>query len=428
MIWIYRIFFFPIFIILLPIYLLKMIRRKGYADGFTQRFGNHLVLPKSNKKRLWVHTVSVGELASIKALLEQIIIENRYELVLTCTTSTAYKILKDRYAPRVLHIGIFPLDFWLFSFLTWKNLQPNCAILTDTELWPEHLHQAKQRGVPVLLLNARLSDRSLHRMKHIKLLVKRLLLDKLTWMGASSNYSAQRFLSLGMHPKRLSVIGNLKFDSAPINSPNKREFFRMQMGFDEKTIALLGSSTWDGEEKMLLEILQSGREKGLDIRLVLAPRHTERKPQIMELLKQCNWLNNRWHARSLHPQAHSDTLIYLIDTTGELAELTQAADIAFIGKSISPNFGGQSPMDAASLGVPIVTGPNMNNFVEIITELVGCKAAICETDAESVKKSLLELVSNPDTRSQMAKCAGKYAATQRGGTGKALAAIAKVNS
>jgi 3-deoxy-D-manno-octulosonic-acid transferase len=122
---------------------------------------------------------------------------------------------------------------------------------------------------------------------------------------------------------------------------------------------------------------------------------------VLQLFAQQDWLNNRWHARSSNPQANSNTLVYLIDTTGELAELTQAADIAFIGKSIAPNCGGQSPMDAASLGIPIVTGSNMNNFAEIISELISHKAAICAPDADAVKKALLDLISNTDARSQM---------------------------
>jgi 3-deoxy-D-manno-octulosonic-acid transferase len=162
MIWVYRILFLPALICSLPYHLWRMWRRGGYRHDFHHRFG--LVdrpPPKApGVKRIWIQAVSVGEAQALGPLLARLREQPNLEIILTTTTSTAYQIIREKYARDVQKVGVFPLDFWPFSRSAWRRLEPDLAVLMEGELWPEHLHQAHARKVPVALINARMSNRS----------------------------------------------------------------------------------------------------------------------------------------------------------------------------------------------------------------------------------------------------------------------------
>ena len=164
----YRILYPLFFIILSPYYFKRMVKRGGYGKNFFYRFGLWPSLPKKkNKKRIWIQAVSVGELSSIHPLLESLINQSDIEIVLSGTTSTGLKIAQKKYSEQILKLGPFPLDWFPFSSLAWSKIQPDLAICVDSELWPEHMNQAKKRRVPFYIVNGRLSDRSFKRLLSI---------------------------------------------------------------------------------------------------------------------------------------------------------------------------------------------------------------------------------------------------------------------
>jgi len=275
MLWAYRILFLPLLLLASPYYLWRMVRRGGYGAGFSQRLGFLPALP-AHPKRVWIQAVSVGEIEAIGPLLKELKASGQVDLVLTTTTSTGYRLARERYAEVCTFIGIFPLDFWPCSALAYRRLQPSAIVLTEGELWPEHLGQARARKLPTLLINARLSDRSFARHQRFKG-ASRGLLAGFTWIGSGSEEDARRLMSLGAEPANIDVTGNLKFDVAsdgPL-SLGERLVLRQALGFDglERSLVLLGSSTWEGEEVLLLDVVKTLRSEGIDARVHLAPRH-----------------------------------------------------------------------------------------------------------------------------------------------------------
>ena len=218
MILIYRVLYPIFFIILSPYYLRRMIKRGGYGKKLFYRLGFWpTLLPKnSNKKRIWIQAVSVGELSSINTLLQAFIADPKIEIVLSGTTSTGQEIAEKKHAKDILALGPFPLDWFPFSSLAWSRIQPDLAICVDSELWPEHMYQAKKRGVPFFIVNARLSDRSFSRLSSLSIF-RNLLLPNNLRILASSEKQRQRWITIGLDEQRTCNTGNLKVDIAPHN-------------------------------------------------------------------------------------------------------------------------------------------------------------------------------------------------------------------
>lgn len=419
MIWLYRLLYLPTLLAALPYYGFRMWRRGGYAKDFQHRLGffHRLKPPESGKQRIWLQAVSVGEVLAIGPLIEVLGKNDNVEIVVTTTTSTGYAEALKRYQKKTLCIGLFPLDFLLCTQLAWKRIRPSLIILTESELWPEHLHRANANEIPTFLINARISEKSFNRYKRVSSLSRRLL-RKFDFVYATSDLNKQRLLELGASPERIQTFGNIKFDVAvgePMVESTKRELYS-ELGFDSppnqpRPFILLGSSTWPGEERILLEIQAKLIKDGVDCRLLLVPRHAERASEITLLLEKQTLL---WHQRSIQKPAPEDVRIYLADTTGELARLTQIADLAFIGKSIPPNNGGQTPIEAAGLGVPILMGPNMSNFREVTRSLLRSGATHVVTDANSLEEKIKELIHDPVLRESMSKAGLAWHKRNRG--------------
>jgi 3-deoxy-D-manno-octulosonic-acid transferase len=418
MIWFYRLLYLPGLLIALPYYILRMWRRGGYARSFQHRFGRfHRLGPvAAGKKRIWLQAVSVGEVLAVGPLIDALQKDTNIEVVLTTTTSTGYSEARKRYAETVKSIGIFPLDFWLFSRATWNRIQPSAVILTESELWPEHLHQARKRKIPAHLINARISDTSFRRYQQVPTVARRLL-KKFRGIYAASEIDHARLLELGCPAERIHSTGSIKFDVAVGErcTEEARTTLREDLGFtarDEKEVfILLGSSTWAGEETALLEAQRELIAVGIDCRLLLVPRHVERAPELLQLLKAQDL---PWYQRSTGGEVPRNLAIHLADTTGELAYLTQTADLAFIGKSLAPNDGGQTPIEAAGLGVPVLMGSNMNNFKDVAKSLIRAGAAITVEHADELRSEVLKLAKDPSSRFSMQQAGLEWHKLNRG--------------
>lgn len=425
MIVLYRLLFLPLLAVALPYYLLRMFRRGGYADGFSHRFGRIPVPPRRDGvKRLWIQAVSVGEIGAIEPLLRELAKRPDIEVVLTTTTSTAYAIAREKLAGLTVARGVFPLDFAPFSAAAWKRIRPDAVVLTEGELWPEHLHRAKKSGVPAILVNARLSDRSFRRYSKVRPLAARLF-GKLDVILAGSAGDLDRLLSLGVSREKASCSGNLKCDvdvGAAPDEMEKRTLFTELFGECPaiRPLVLIGSSTWPGDEELLLDLAPRLREQNRDVRLLIVPRHAERRDAIAAL-PQLAGMNA--YFRSKHRSAPGPRDVCIADTTGELRRLTRAADLAFIGKSLPPNEGGQTPIECALLGVPQVFGPSMSNFRDISRGLVETGAAVRAPGAAGAGDAILALCRDSGARKTMSEAATRWSVANRGATARTLAAI-----
>lgn len=438
MIWLYRLLFLPLLLLATPYYLWRMRRRGGYAESFGHRFGSVDALPakRAGVSRIWLQAVSVGEMLAVAPLLEAFHREGRTEVYLTTTTSTGYKLAKEKYAGLTAGIGYFPVDFWAFSARAWRQVQPDLCILMEGERWPEHVHQAETRGVPIISVNARLSDRSFRRSLKVRPLL-RSLARGITRVLCASKRDEQRFKALGFPPEKLSTTGNLKLDvTIPLLTNAEQARLLSELGLGPGFV-LLGSSTWPGEEAALLTALQAARARGLTVSLLLVPRHAERREELRGLLEKSGLT---FHFRSEGPylaasakgeargtgssRLQSDGVdIAVGDTTGELRKFTQLADLVFVGKSLAPHDGGQTPVEAAVLGKPIVHGPAMTNFREIIRTLSEAGAVRKVETPEELVAVVVDLLANAAEREKLASAARGWYEVNRGATERTLAVI-----
>ncbi|MDR1255362.1 MAG: hypothetical protein LBJ94_00310 [Puniceicoccales bacterium] len=408
---IYRLLFLPLFLLMLPYYGIKMWRRGGYAKDLTYRLGFYPTLKKSGKKRIWLQAVSVGEVKAVGGLVDLLIADGRFEIILTTTSSTGYTLAGELYGGKILFVGLFPWDFYAFSALAWEKIRPDIALLMESELWPEHMHQARVRSSPIYLVNARLSDKTFARYAKFPALC-RAIFSPVTKILAQSKDVYDRFVALGIDGNKLSVSGNLKFDCTfPPIGASDRKALKTELGFGEESLILLGSSTWPGEEEWLIECFAMIRKRAKgDWRLLFVPRHAERRAEIMLSLKRGEFC---WHQRSRGP-AEAQVDICLADTTGELARLTSVADLVFIGKSLLGNSGGQSPLDAAAYGIPMVYGDNMTNFRAICQSLELSGGAVKAGDAAAAQSALVELAFDGQRRGQLSKILADWYVQNRG--------------
>ena len=419
MLWLYRILFPLALVLALPAYLRRALRRGGLRAHFGQRFGGHPRVPWSSRggSRIWLQAVSVGEMLAIAPLIDALHRDGA-DIYLTTTTSTGYRIGRDRYLTMVAGIGYFPVDWWPFSARAWRQIRPDLVILTEGERWPEHLQQAKQRGVPVIAINARLSDRSFRRLKRFPA-VARLLVGGVTRLLPGSTQDAARFLELGVLADTITTTGNLKFDvEIPRLAEDEFAKLRGELGLPAGLV-LLGSSTWPGEEAAMIAALQATRERGLACSLVLVPRHAERRTEVERLLVKSGL---RFHFRS-QGAATKEVDVAVGDTTGELRKITQLADLVFVGKSLPPHGEGQTPLEAAALGRTIIIGPGMSNFRMIAGELIEQHAAVRVGSAEELATTASALLRDAGRREALATAAQAWHAKNAGAVTRTLAVV-----
>ncbi len=422
MIWLYRFLFPPAMLLASPYYLLRMRRRGGYQDNFSQRFGAVAPLPakRPGVRRVWLQAVSVGEMLALAPLLEGLHADPAVEVYLSTTTSTGYALARERYAKLTVGLGYFPVDWWLFSRRAWAQIEPDLVILLEGERWPEHIRQAQLRNVPVLAVNARLSDRSFRRMMKLPAWV-RSLFNGISRVLACSEHDAERFREIGFDAGDVVTTGNIKLDvTIPPLTDEEKATLRRELGFGDEPV-LLGSSTWPGEEEVLIEILKALRAEGRAVRLLIVPRHAERRAEVEALLHGGGLT---YHFRSRGPAPAGVAVDVAVgDTTGELRRLTQLAELVFVGKSLPPHHEGQTPVEAAALGKPVLFGPAMSNFRVISRDMCAEGAARSVSDAAGLQAEVLSLWADAPERARMAEAARAWRQANQGAVGRTLAVI-----
>jgi 3-deoxy-D-manno-octulosonic-acid transferase len=273
--------------------------------------------------------------------------------------------------------------------------------------------------VPVAVVNARVSDRSMARLRRAPWLARRLW-GKIARVTAASQEDGERIAALGFPRDRLDVCGNLKFDAAvgPVLDAEARERLRHELGLADGPV-LMGSSTWPGEEEALLAALGAARAAGIGARLLVVPRHAERRGDIADVLERSGF---SWHLRSRGP-APEPVDVCLADTTGEMVRLLQAADVVFIGRSLPPNDGGQTPVESAALGKAMIFGPNMTNFRSIARALVETGGAALAQDAGALAQDAVRLLRDPAARAGAGRVAQGWHGRSRGAVERTIEVV-----
>jgi 3-deoxy-D-manno-octulosonic-acid transferase len=396
--------------LLWPLVFLGFVWRYGLRrtfKGLGARFGGGRA--KTGPGVVWIHAASVGEVRAVEPFLRAL--PQRFPGLrrgLT-TTTIAGKELAEK-LDLAEEVRLAPLDF-AFCVRNLVSLwKPRAVVLVETELWPNWIRALHRQRVPVLLINGRISDRSVSAYFVLKFLWEPLL-KGFARIGVQSPRNAARFVRLGADPDRVSITGNLKYDVPSPDLSRRPDVFR-RYGFSELDKIWVCGSTHSGEEEVLANLFLSLRRKGHALKWVLAPRHRERTAEVSALLRKKGIdfvLRSRLSA-SPGPAPHD---VLILDTVGELPEVYGLAAFAFVGGSLAPR-GGQNPLEPARWEIPVLFGPHMSNFQEMADLFLEEKAALQVEDSVSLEEEISSLIQDPARARAMGQEARRVAESQRG--------------
>lgn len=401
--------------LLLPLIVLRLVWR-GHSAGLAERFGR-LTLTTSQPV-IWVHAVSVGETIAaaplIKALQQR---HPDHQILVTNTTATGAARTRALFGESVLH-AYNPYDLGVFVRAFLNKVQPVLCIVMETELWPNMLNQCHQRGIPVVIANARLSAKSAMGYQKFAALSRHMLHDVHT-VAAQNAQDGERFTRLGLAEDKLAITGSIKFDVTLDDDLMARaEALHDQLSQQGKHPLWIAASTHKGEDDTLLLAHQRVRQRYPDIRLLLVPRHPERFDNVYQLAADTG-LNVIRRSAAAIP---ADWDIMIGDTMGELLLLLGAADIAFIGGSLVPN-GGHNMLEAAVWSKPVITGPHLFNFQEISDLLVNASGMVVIEDGKALAGQITAWLDEPAKRQQAGEAAVAIVDANRGALDKLLQCI-----
>lgn len=420
---VYNVLFLLFFCLSAPFYFLKMLRRGNWRGGFGQRFGFYSQEFRDrlrDRRVLWLHAVSVGEVNVCTELLREL--EPRlpgFQLVVSTTTSTGMVRLREELPRHVVKV-YYPIDqFWIVDRAL-RALHPSALILIEAEIWPNLLWRLKRDGVPAMVVNARLSDRSYRGYRKHGWLF-RPLFASFAYIGAQNETDAGRLREIGYAESAVAIPGALKFDAARPPASPRLDAARLlgRCGMKAGAPVLVGGSTHDGEEALLARIAQNLRKRFPDLFLVLVPRHMERRSQVSAALRELGvpfQLRSRMDDASNAP---ADLQCLVVDTTGELVDFYRQATIVFVGKSLTAR-GGQNPIEPGALGKAMVFGPNMQNFRSVARAFVDGGGARQVADETELERALGELLADPRACGTMGDKAQRVVAENQGAVARTV--------
>ena len=403
-----------------PWWLWRIATTQKYREGLAQRLGR---VPKSLcspdfRPVIWLHAVSVGEVLAVSRLVQELSAAfPGHRLMISTTTQTGQALARARFGPERVFYCPLDLSWAVRRYL--KALDPQMLILAETEFWPNLLNGCFRHGVPVVVVNARISDRSWPRYQMLRRLW-RPILDRLTCVLAQTDLDAERLRVLGCRAERVSVAGNLKFD---VRATQEAEATRLLRARAQSSRFIVAGSTLEGEEAVLLEAWPRLLESSPNLALVLAPRHPDRFAAVATLLESSG---GPWRKRSeWKPDGAAGPLrpgeIVLLDTIGELASVYSLATVAFVGGSLVAA-GGHNPLEPAQFGVPVVMGPHYANF-RAITDDLRAQDAIRIAGKHELADVLTSLLSNRAAASAIGERALRVFQHQAGATARSVDAI-----
>jgi 3-deoxy-D-manno-octulosonic-acid transferase len=393
--------------------LVRAAKDPAYRTHLGERFGlgRRLAMPS-----IWLHAVSVGEVSAAAALVRALHARHPdVPLVLTTATPTGRAQAATLFGADV-EVRFLPYDTAGSVRRFLARIRPLAAIIMETELWPNLLHECGRRGVPVVFASARLAARSVPRYRRFGTLFSAGLRN--AWVAAQSSADADRFIALGADPARTRVVGNLKFDMRPGEAvaESGRELRRRYLGARPVWTA---GSTHEGEEELVLgahAVLERAVRGAL---LVLVPRHPQRFAGVAALLERRGLVfDRRGRSETVRPEAQ----VLLLDTMGELTAFYAASDVAFVGGSLVP-VGGHNLLEPAALGVPVITGPHTENGPEIARLLIEAGGALEVADGVALAAAAGRLLADPALRERMGESARSFVEAHRGSLARLLALI-----
>jgi len=406
-----RPFYTLFFLLLLPIIFLRMLWRSRLAPAYRKRWLERLGIFASRPKPegLWMHSVSVGETIAIAPLVKRI--QHRYPdlpITITTTTPTGSDQVEAQFGDSVFHVyAPYDIPGFLGNFL--RRIQPKMCIIMETELWPNTVAQCAGNGIPVLVANARLSERSAKGYGKFSALTAPML-KELSLVAVQNKVDGDRFCALGLPKDRLQVTGSIKFDlQIPADLIERAVKMRANWGATARPV-VIAASTHEGEDQLVLQAFSKLQQNVKNPLLVLVPRHPERFDKVAEMCTSSQFTLAR---RSRDEAVDENTQILLGDTMGELLLFYGVSDAAFVGGSLV-SVGGHNPLEPAALNVPIFTGPHYFNFQDIVDQLASVGGAALVSTPSELAEGWCRVLQQTSVRDAMQAAAAEIVIRNRG--------------
>jgi 3-deoxy-D-manno-octulosonic-acid transferase len=404
-----------------PIIVLRLfwrsLKNPAHRERFFQRYGLVTNIPEGC---LWIHAVSVGETIASEVMVRRL--QQQYPdlaLLVTSTTTTGSAQVKKSFGNSVYQAYLpYDLPGSVARFIA--ALQPLQCIIMETELWPNLINECAKNRVPVVIANARLSEKSKRGYKRFAAITKPML-GKISCVAVQTELEKQRFTSLGLPSDRVEVCGSIKYDIAlAAKVTSQADQWRQQWQLKKRPI-WVAASTHKGEDEVLLQAHRILLGQFADALLILVPRHPERFKSVYKLCQNANFIVAK---RSDNEPVTNDCQILLADTMGELMALYGIGSVAFIGGSLVAN-GGHNMLEAAAWGMPILSGSSVFNFAEIAQGLVAAEAMQFTNTAEEISAQLIKLFDDADYMTQMGEASAQVQSSNRGALDKLLTVVGR---
>jgi len=428
-----NIFYVLLLIAASPWLVWSAIRTGKYREGYGEKLLGLVPRRASNKKCIWLHAVSVGEVNLLAPLLNLIQRERPdWECVISTTTKTGMVLAKKKYAGSI--VFYCPLDFTWAVNATMRRIRPDVLLLAELELWPNLVWAARRYGVRTAVINGRLSQRSFDGYRRIQPLVSRLL-QRIDCLAVQDGTYAQRFCTLGARPEAVQVTGSMKYDGAQTDRANPATLRLAALaGLAADDVVFLAGSTQEPEESVALQVFQHLAGDWPRLRLIVVPRHPERFDSVARMLDASGVA---WQRRTLlpvgvlpsggsltplppkggTPAPSASVRVLLVDVVGELGAWWGTAQIAFVGGSLG-NRGGQNMIEPAAYGAAVSFGPNTRNFRDIVAALLDRDAAVVVADGKQLLDFVRNCLANPTEAAARGQRAADLVRQQLGATGR----------
>ena len=374
----------------------KLLTQRKIRAGLKEKLG--FVPPRHDQRPcVWFHCVSVGEVGLARELVRRF--EQRFpgvEPVISTGTDTGRSAAGKSFPNHT--IFYYPFDFSPCVGRTLRAIRPQAIVLMELELWPNLIFTARRKGVPVIIVNGRITENNFRRLSRVRFLVEPLLNSLHTIAVQDADY-ARRITALGADPAKVVITGNMKYDTVKSEIPPDYPAYAAIRSLQAHPL-LVGGCTWAGEEEALLRIYADLKRSCPGLGLVLAPKHAERLAEVRRLIERAGFAHAELSSLKLHTISDENNRIppdcvILVDTFGELDAVYAAADIVFVGRSLTQH-GGQNMLEPAALGKPVIFGPYTENFKEAAELLLAARAAIRVNSEAELHRQVAEFIDNPD--------------------------------
>ena len=427
-----------------PVAIYRMLRYKRYRAGWSNRFG-HIFRKFPDKKCIWIHAVSVGEVNAATTLVRELEKELAdYEIVITSTTDTGFTRAKELFGNR-LCVSFFPMDFSRTMRRAFENIRPSICLLMELEVWPNLVRIAKKTGIPVVVINGRISDRGFARYRLIKPIAKKTF-ENITLVCAQTDDYAKKFRELGAPAEKVIITGSLKYDTAQVaDKVDGADELEGQLNLKNERLLVAGG-TGDGEEEIILDVYRRliEQKQFADLRLAIVPRKPERFEEVANHIKQAGFGVVRYseikkkatevflateHTEDTEKEIidHKSSIINVVlgDTMGDLRKFYSLATIVFVGRSLVP-MGGSDMMESAALGKCTIFGPHAFNFKQTVEDLLKNNGAIQIRNGQELFDVIQKCLNTPDYAARIARAGQQIIKNNQGATSRTIAQITQI--